>query len=42
MIRLLIADDEDLLGSALAALLAPEDDLAVVAEAPTSGEAPER
>jgi two-component system response regulator DesR len=39
MIRLLIADDEDLLRSALAALLALEEDLAVVAEASTSTEA---
>ncbi|MEE1760816.1 MULTISPECIES: response regulator transcription factor [unclassified Streptomyces] len=39
MIRLLIADDEDLLRSALAALLALEDDLTVVAEAATSTEA---
>lgn len=39
MIRLLIADDEDLLRSALAALLALEDDLTVVAEASTSTEA---
>ena len=39
MIRLLIADDEDMLRSALAALLALEDDLTVVAEASTSAEA---
>lgn len=39
MIRLLIADDEDLVRSALAALLALEDDLAVVAEASASTEA---
>lgn len=39
MIRLLIADDEDLLRSALAALLALEPDLTVVAEAATSTEA---
>jgi two-component system response regulator DesR len=39
MIRLLIADDEDLLRSALAALLALEEDLTVVAEASTSTEA---
>ncbi|GGZ82313.1 response regulator transcription factor [Streptomyces bluensis] len=39
MIRLLIADDEDLLRSALAALLALEDDLTVVAEASTSTDA---
>ncbi|MER6015204.1 response regulator transcription factor [Streptomyces bluensis] len=39
MIRLLIADDEDLLRSALAALLALEDDLTVVAEASTSADA---
>ncbi|MFF5477832.1 DNA-binding response regulator [Streptomyces sp. NPDC012935] len=39
MIRLLIADDEDLLRSALAALLALEQDLTVVAEASTSTEA---
>ncbi|GAA0937677.1 response regulator transcription factor [Actinocorallia libanotica] len=39
MIRLLIADDEDLLRSALAALLALEDDLEVVAEASTSTDA---
>ncbi|WP_141579021.1 DNA-binding response regulator [Actinomadura sp. WMMA1423] len=39
MIRLLIADDEDLLRSALASLLALEDDLEVVAEASTSTEA---
>ncbi|MGN9758751.1 response regulator transcription factor [Streptomyces sp. SD31] len=39
MIRLLIADDEDLLRSALAALLALEPDLTVVAEASTSTEA---
>ncbi|NEB03726.1 response regulator transcription factor [Streptomyces sp. SID13726] len=36
MIRLLIADDEDLLRSALAALLSLEDDLTVVAEAASS------
>ncbi|MBD0840530.1 DNA-binding response regulator [Streptomyces sp. TRM68416] len=39
MIRLLIADDEDLLRSALAALLALEDDFDVVAEAATSTDA---
>ncbi|GAA4377551.1 response regulator transcription factor [Actinomadura sp. NPDC048032] len=39
MIRLLIADDEDLLRSALASLLALEDDLEVVAEAATSTDA---
>lgn len=39
MIRLLLADDEHLLRSALAALLALEDDLTVVAEAATSTEA---
>jgi two-component system response regulator DesR len=39
MIRLLIADDEDLLRSALAALLALEPDLTVVAEAATSTDA---
>nr|WSY49037.1 response regulator transcription factor [Streptomyces sp. NBC_00886] len=39
MIRLLIADDEDLLRSALAALLQLEQDLTVVAEASTSTEA---
>ena len=39
MIRLLIADDEDLLRSALAALLGLEEDLTVVAEAATSTEA---
>ncbi|NNN37621.1 response regulator transcription factor [Streptomyces sp. S3(2020)] len=39
MIRLLLADDEDLLRGALAALLALEDDLAVVAEAATSTDA---
>ena len=39
MIRLLIADDEDLLRSALAALLALEADLTVVAEASTTTEA---
>ncbi|MFF7447370.1 MULTISPECIES: response regulator [unclassified Streptomyces] len=39
MIRLLLADDEDLLRSALAALLALEDDLTVVAEASTSTDA---
>lgn len=39
MIRLLIADDEDLLRSALASLLALEDDLAVVAQAATSTDA---
>jgi two-component system, NarL family, response regulator DesR len=36
MIRLLIADDEDLLRSALAALLGLEEDITVVAEAATS------
>lgn len=39
MIRLLIADDEDLLRSALSALLALEKDLTVVAEAATSTDA---
>lgn len=39
MIRLLLADDEHLLRSALAALLALEDDLTVVAEAATSTDA---
>jgi two-component system, NarL family, response regulator DesR len=39
MIRLLIADDEDLLRGALAALLALEPDLTVVAEAATSTDA---
>ncbi|WP_200304708.1 response regulator transcription factor [Streptomyces adelaidensis] len=39
MIRLLIADDEDLLRSALATLLALEEDLTVVAEASTSTDA---
>ncbi|MGH3392345.1 MAG: response regulator transcription factor [Actinomadura sp.] len=39
MIRLLIADDEELLRSALAALLALEEDLTVVAEAATSTDA---
>lgn len=39
MIRLLLADDEDLLRGALASLLALEDDLDVVAEASTSTDA---
>jgi two-component system response regulator DesR len=39
VIRLLLADDEDMLRGALAALLALEDDLAVVAEASTSTDA---
>ncbi|TDD35977.1 response regulator transcription factor [Actinomadura sp. KC06] len=39
MIRLLIADDEDLLRGALAALLELEDDLTVAAEAATSTDA---
>jgi two-component system response regulator DesR len=39
MIRLLLADDEDLLRGALAALLALEEDLTVVAEASTSTDA---
>jgi two-component system response regulator DesR len=39
LIRLLIADDEDLLRSALAALLGLEQDLTVVAEASTSTDA---
>ena len=39
MIRLLLADDEDLLRGALAALLELEDDLSVVAEAATSTDA---
>ncbi|MGN9914388.1 response regulator transcription factor [Phytohabitans sp. LJ34] len=39
MIRLLLADDEDLLRGALAALLGLEDDIEVVAEASTSTDA---
>jgi two-component system response regulator DesR len=39
MIRLLLADDEDLLRSALATLLNLEDDLTVVAQAATSTDA---
>jgi two-component system response regulator DesR len=39
MIRLLIADDEDLIRGALAALLELEDDLTVAAEAATSTDA---
>ena len=39
MIRLLLADDEDLLRGALAALLELEEDLMVVAEAATSTDA---
>jgi two-component system, NarL family, response regulator DesR len=39
MIRLLLADDEELLRSALASLLALEEDLTVVAEAATSTDA---
>jgi two-component system response regulator DesR len=39
MIRLLIADDEDLLRGALSSLLAMEDDLDVVGEAATSTDA---
>jgi two-component system, NarL family, response regulator DesR len=39
VIRLLLADDEDLVRGALAALLALEDDLSVVAEAATSTDA---
>ncbi|MDH6214749.1 response regulator transcription factor [Streptomyces pseudovenezuelae] len=39
MIRLLIADDEDLLRSALVALLGLEEDLVVVAEAATTTDA---
>ncbi|MEU4407228.1 response regulator transcription factor [Streptosporangium sp. NPDC023963] len=39
MIRLLIADDEDLIRGALVALLALEDDLDVVAEAATTTDA---
>jgi two-component system response regulator DesR len=39
MIRLLLADDEDLLRGALAALLELEEDLSVVAEATTSTDA---
>lgn len=42
MIRLLLADDEDLIRGALAALLDLEDDLTVVAEAATTTEAVER
>ena len=39
MIRILLAEDEHLIRSALAALLALEDDLTVVAEAATGAEA---
>ncbi len=39
MIRLLLADDEDLLRGALSALLGLEDDMEVVAEAATSSDA---
>ena len=39
MIRLLLADDENLIRSALAALLGLEDDLDVVAEAASGDEA---
>lgn len=39
MIRLLVADDEDLVRGALVALLGLEDDLTVVAEAATSSDA---
>ncbi|NEK87721.1 response regulator transcription factor [Blastococcus saxobsidens] len=39
MIRILLADDENLIRSALAALLALEDDLEVVAEAASAAEA---
>ena len=39
MIRLLLADDEDLLRGALAALLELEEDLSVVAEAATTTDA---
>lgn len=39
MIRLLLADDEDMLRSALAALLGLEDDMTVVAQASTSDDA---
>ncbi|GAB3658108.1 response regulator transcription factor [Glycomyces tarimensis] len=39
MIRILLADDEDLLRGALASLLAMEEDFAVVAEAATSTDA---
>ncbi|MEU8202372.1 response regulator transcription factor [Streptosporangium sp. NPDC049046] len=39
MIRLLVADDEDLIRGALAALLSLEDDLDVVAEAATTTDA---
>ena len=42
MIRLLLADDEDLIRGALASLLDLEDDLQVVAEAATTTEAVER
>ncbi|MEU1877563.1 response regulator transcription factor [Streptosporangium sp. NPDC020072] len=39
MIRLLVADDEDLVRGALVALLGLEDDLTVIAEAATSADA---
>ncbi len=39
MIRILLAHDENLIRSALASLLAPEDDLEVVAQAATGAEA---
>ena len=39
MIRLLLADDENLIRSALAALLSLEDDLEVVAQAASASEA---
>ena len=39
MIRVLLADDENLIRSALAALLALEDDLEVVAQAASGAEA---
>ena len=39
MIRLLLADDENLIRTALATLLSLEDDLTVVAQAASAGEA---